>query len=289
MGRRTLTHTRVFDAQHQGRTLTRPWVKNPSVVTASGIWLDLTMFGRYPAANYFTDGTPLARQALTRSVFGGLDHGDAKGEEFRKFLDRVTVLSVGATAVPMALMVMDYLAYYPLIPMEDTQTLDSTVALPRYASGAGVSLMLVEQFPYVGGGTVQATYTNSDGVAGRTTPVVTINTQTALGTVAHSAPATAGASGLFMPLAHGDGGVRSVESITFPVADAGNLAAVLVRPLMLLCNYEVGCPSEWDALRDLGTYEQIHDDAYLSLACLPVGSLNGLIIEGSIQTSWQEV
>lgn len=285
----TLTHARVFGASDGGRTLTRPWVKNPSVVTAAGIWLDLSFFGRYPAANYFTDGTPLAAQALTRSVFGGLDHGEAKGSAYRKFLDGLTVLSVGAAAVPMTFMVMDYVLYYPLVPMEDTQEMDNTVTLPRHVTGKGVQIMLVEQFPYVGGGTVQVTYTNSDGVAGRQTALARINTQTALGTVAHSAPTTAGASGLFMPLAHGDGGVRAIESITFPVADAGNLAAILVKPLMRFGNYEVGCPSEWDGLRDLGMLEQIEDDAYLSLACLPVGSLNGLIIDGNIRTSWQEV
>lgn len=283
-----LTHADLFAASDEGRTLSRPWVKNPSVVTASGIWIDLTMFGRYPAANYFTDGTPLAARALTRSGDGGMDHGEAKGATFRKYLDGVTVLSVSATAVPMVLMVMDYLMYYPLIPMEDTQEMDNTVTLPRYETGEGVQLMLVEQFPYVGGGTVQVTYQNSQGVSGRQTAVTTINTQTALGTIAHSAPATAGASGLFMPLAHGDGGVRAVESITFPVADAGNLAAVLVKPLMMIGNYEVGCPSEWEAWLNLGINEVIEDDAFISMACLPVGSLSGVILDGQLRTSWQE-
>ena len=283
-----LTHAKLFASSDEGRSHSRPWIKNPSVVTASGIWMDLTMFGRYPAANYFTDGTPLAAQALRRSTFGGLDHGEDKGSDFRKFLQGVTVLSTTAAAA-MPLKVMDYLLYYPLIPMEDTQEMDNTVTLPRYEDGKGVQIMLVEQFPYIGGGTVQITYTNSDGVAGRQTAITTINTQTALGTIAHSGPATAGLSGLFMPLQRGDGGVRSIESITSPVADSGNLAAVLVKPLMPVGNYEATNPSEWDGLRDLGMLEQIQDDAYLSLVCQPVGSLNGAIIEGQIRTLWVEV
>lgn len=283
-----LTHAKLFSAPDEGRVLTRPWIKNPSVVTASGIWMDLTMFGRYPAANYFTDGTPLAAKALRRSTDGGMDHGEDKGSDYSKFLASLTVLSASATAVPMPIMVMDYLMYYPLVPMEDTQEMDNTITLPRYESGEGVQLMLVEQFPYIGGGKVQVTYTNSDGVAGRQTAITTINTQTALGTVAHSGSATGGVSGLFMPLARGDGGIRAVESITFPVADSGNLAAVLVKPLGLFGNYEVGCPSEWDQLRDLGILERIYDDAYLSAACLPLGSLNGTIVEGSLKTLWVE-
>lgn len=91
-----------------------------------------------------------------------------------------------------------------------------------------------------------------------------------------------------MPLQRGDGGVRSIESITFPVADSGNLAAVLVKPLMPLGNYETTCPSEWDALKDLGMLNRIIDDAYLSMVCQPIGSLNGAIIEGQIRTLWVE-
>jgi len=283
-----LTHAKLFSAPDEGRVLVSPWVKNPSVVTASGIWVDLTFFGRYPAANYFTDGVALAAKALRRSTDGGLDHGADKGDTYSKYLGALTVRSTSATAVPMPILLMDYLLYYPLVPMEDTQTMDNTVTLPRYADGEGVQIMLVEQFPYIGGGTVQVTYTNSAGVAGQQTKVTTINTQTALGTVAHSGPATAGLSGVFMPLASGDGGVRQIESITFPSSDSGNLAALLVRPLGLFGNYEVGCPSEWDQLRDLGVLERIYDDAYLSAVCLPVGSLNGVIIEGALKTLWVE-
>lgn len=161
-----LTHAKLFAASDEGRTTSRPWVKNPSVVTASGIWMDLTFFGRYPAANYFTDGVALAAKALRRSTDGGLDHGEDKGDTYLKFLQGVTVLSTTAAAA-MPMLVMDYLMYYPLVPMEDTQVMDNTVTLPRYEDGKGVQIMLVEQFPYIGGGTVQVTYTNSEGVAGR--------------------------------------------------------------------------------------------------------------------------
>lgn len=283
-----LTHADLFSAADEGRTLSRPWVKNPSVVTAAGIAVDLTFFGRYPAANYLTDGTPLAARALRRSTDGGLDHGEDKGAGYRKYLSGVTVLTTTAGAIPLPIKVMDYLMYYPLISMEDVQEMDNTVTLPRSTDGRGVQIMLVEQFPYVGGVTCRVTYTNSDGVAGRLSSIMTINAQTALGTVATSAPATAGCHGLFVPLQQGDGGVRSVESIEFFTADAGNLAAVLVKPLAPLANYETTNPSEWEFWRDLGMLEQIDEDAYLSMVCLPSGSLTGAIIEGQLRTLWVE-
>lgn len=283
-----LTHAKVFSAADEGRTLSRPWIKNPSVVTAAGIAVDLTFFGRYPAANYLTDGAPLAARALRRSTDGGLDHGEDKGPSYRKYLSGATILTVTAGAVPLPVKIMDYLLYYPLIPMEDVQTMDNTIALPRYTDGRGVQIMLVEQFPYVGGGTCRVTYTNSDGVAGRLSPIMKINTQTALGTVATSAPTTAGCPGLFVPLQQGDAGVRSIESIEFFTADAGNLVAVLVKPLAPFANYETTNPSEWDFLRHLGMLEVIEDDAYLSMVCLPNGSLTGAIIDGQIRTLWVE-
>lgn len=282
-----LTHARLFSAADEGRTLSAPWIKSPSVVTAAGIYVDLTVFGRYPAANYFTDGTPNTARVLRRSVDGGMDHGPDKGSAYRKFLSGVTVMTTTAGAVPMLLRVMDYLLYYPLIPMEDVQTMTNSETLTRYSDGRGVQIMLVQQFPYVGGGTCRVTYTNSDGVAGRQSPIMTINTQTVLGTVATSAPASSGCPGLFVPLAHGDAGVRQIDSIEFFSADAGNLAAVLVKPLAPLANYEITNPSEWDFWRHLGWLEPIEDDAYLSMVCLPSGSITGATIEGQLRTFWE--
>lgn len=288
-----LTHQRLFTADDEGRTLVRPFVKNPTVVTTSGIAADLTFFGRYPAAEYMTDGAPNEATILRRSVNGGLDHGDDKGAGYRKYLAGLTIMTTTGGAVPLSFMVMDYLMYYPLIPMEDVQEMTNPVTLTRHTDGRGVQIMLVEQFPYIGGITCRVTYTNSAGVGGRLSAIMTINTQTTLGTIATSAPATAGTCGIFVPLQEGDAGVRSVESIEFFTADAGNLAIVLVYPLCPFGNYEITNPSEWDTWRDLGILEAIEDennrDAYLSLVCRPNGSLSGAILDGSLKTIWIEV
>lgn len=279
-----LTHADLLRAADEGRVLSRPWIKNPAVATAAGIWIDLSFFGRYPAAEYFTSGAANARQALRRSTHGGLDHGDAQGSDIKKWLTGMTSLTVTAGAVPLQFYVMDYLAYYPLIAMEDVQVMDNTVALPRGTQGG--QIMLVEQFPYIGGGTLRVTYTNQDGVTGRQSPIMTLNTQTVLGTVATSAPATAGCAGPFVPLAQGDRSALAVESVEFFTADAGNLAALIVNPLAPFAHYDTTCPAEWAFWRDLGILAQIEDDAYLSLCCLPAGSITGAIIDGQIQTLW---
>jgi hypothetical protein len=82
-------------------------------------------------------------------------------------------------------------------------------------------------------------------------------------------------------------GVRQIDNIEFFTADAGNLAAVLVKPLAPLANYNTTNPSEWDFWRHLGWLEQIEDDAYLSMVCLPSASITGAIIEGQLRTMWE--
>lgn len=283
-----ITHRDIFAARLEGRELIRPWCKTVSTTTTAGVWTDLTCFGKYPAANYFTDGSVNTARALYRSVDGGIDHGDDKGDDYLKFITGCAALSVTAGANPLTYMLMDYLLYYPLISMEDVQELNNTVTLPRYTNGHGVQMMLVEQFPYVGGGTIQVGYTNSDGTAGRTTPVTRINTVTQLGTLATSAPTTSACAGPFVPLADGDKGVRSVESVTFLTPDTGNIAIVLAKPLCPAAQYENATPAIWDFWLNTGFLSRVYDDAYLSMICRPAGSLSGAILDGYLITTWYE-
>jgi len=288
-----LTHADIFCASDEGRTLSRPFIDNPTTVTVAGIYTDMTFFGRYPAANYLTEGAQNTATPLRRSTDGGLDHGEDKGAGYRKYLTGVTLMTTTGGAVPLVARIMDYLMYYPLVPMEDIQEMDNTTPLPRYTNGRGVQIMLVEQFPYIGGVTCRLTYTNQDGVVGRLSAIVKINTQTTLGTIATCATATAGCTGLFVPLQAGDGGVRSVESIEFFSPDAGNIAIVLVKPLATACIYETTSPSEWDFLQDIGTLEAIEDennrDAFLSMVCHSAGSISGAILDNQIRTTWVEI
>ena len=202
-------------------------------------------------------------------------------------------MTTTAGAIPLVARIMDYVMYYPLVAMEDIQEMDNTITLPRYTSGEGVQIMLVEQFPYIGGVTCRLTYTNSDGVAGRLSGIVTINTQATLGTIATTAPATVGCTGLFVPLQDMDGGVRSVESIEFFSPDAGNLAIILVKPLVTFGVYETTNPSEWDFMDVNGVLETIEDennrDAFLSMVCKSSGSMSGAILDSQLRTTWVQI
>jgi hypothetical protein len=100
-----------------------------------------------------------------------------------------------------------------------------TAALTRYTGGVGVMIAL-EIYTAIGatGTTVSASYTNSAGTSGRTTPLTTI-----------------GGSGfseanrfLILPYASGDVGVKSVESVTLTATTGtvGNFGVTLFMPLV---------------------------------------------------------
>jgi hypothetical protein len=148
-------------------------------------------------------------------------------------------------------------------------------------------MMLVEQNSYVGGATVQVTYTNQDGVAGRVTPIVTLNSVTVAGNIATSHPTQVGASGIYLPLQSGDSGVAYPTQIEVFNGDVGVLCIALVKPLATVALYEIGTPSDWDMWDTLGYLPEIRDDAYLNLILKPAGSASGATLWGNIQTVWK--
>jgi hypothetical protein len=202
-------------------------------------------------------------------------------------LYRFTAISLTTTAVPLPVILCDYLLYYPFVDMSvtDAQPMIVGETLSRYTDGAGVQIMAVEVASQVGGVSFFVTYTNSAGVAGRVTQTVTCNTQISIGTIITTAQATAGCIGPFLPLQSGDSGVRSIESITFLSGDVGLITLVLVKPLLTLGIYDITGPAEKETITQTpGSLPQIMDDAYLNLIAFPVGTLASAPILGTIET-----
>lgn len=279
----------VQEAYEAGQWRLRSFSKLPSQTTASGIWFDLSMSPGNPAAQYYF-AAPLAAAALARSTDGGIDHGPNLDSGYKKYLHKVLTQIVTATAAPLSFVLMDYLMYYPGIAMDiGSQALTTGISLPRQTTGSegrGVQIMAIEQNPYVGGAQFFVTYTNQDGVAGRVSGTVTCNTQVSAGTVATSAPATAGCAGPFLPLQAGDSGVRSIEAIEFLTADVGLICLVLVNPLARFNHYEITAPSEWDFLIHKKFLPVIENDAYLNAIVKPIATLAAAPITGDITIMW---
>lgn len=275
----------IIAAYDAGQSLYRTWRKVPTQTTGSGIWFDLSLSPGNPVPQYYA-AAPLTAIALARSTDGGLDHGP-NVSPLTKHLHKFMAMTQTATAVPLPIILCDYLMYYPFVAMDaGDQTMTNVVTIPRYTTGAGVEIMAVEVAAQVGGAQFFVTYTNSDGVAGRVTATVTCNTQTVNGTIITSAPTTAGAAGPFLPLQRGDSGVRSIQSVTFLSGDVGLISLVLVKPLASHSIYGITAPVEADFLIDRSILPIIKDDAYLNMIVHPSGTLAAAPLNGEIQTFW---
>jgi len=279
----------VVDAELEGRTNTFNFRKNPSQTTTQGLWFDLALSPGNPIPKYWF-GTPLAATPISQSADGGFFHGSSVSP-YKKYLRQTTLTATAVTALPMTVMLMDYLMYYPLVDegTTDEQLMDNSQTLPRYTDGEGVQVMAISVAPRTGGQSFYITYTNQDGVAGRISKNMQQNTSTALGVVVTSTTTTASGTsmmGLFITLQDGDTGVRSIESVTMLGTDIGLFSLVLVKPLASSVILEITAPVLSDYLLQFSTLPEIKDDAFLNFVCLPNGSLAATGLLADLKVVW---
>jgi len=277
----------LIDCELEGRVRNYVWRKTPSQASTAGIWFDTSMSPGNPPAQYFIGGI-LTATVLARSTDGGLYHG-ANVSPSTKYLRSITAMTGTATALPMPIILNDYLMCYPFVDMSvtDQQDMVNTNSLTRYTDGKGVQVMAILTNAGIGGQSFSFTYTNSDGVAGRISQTVRMNAATAIGSVITSSVSTAVQSGNpFIGLQDGDTGVRSIESVTMLGADVGLFALVLVKPLLRMSVNETTAPYEKDALLIGGEIPRIYDDAFLGLLTLPRGTLAATALVGDLKVVW---
>lgn len=276
----------VVNAELNGNVRNYIWRKTPSQTTITGLWFDLSMSPGMPPPQYYIGAITTATQ-LKQSTDGGLYHGPNVSPS-EKYLRKMTTMANAATALPMNTILCDYLLFYPFIDegTTDAQPMTNVATLPRYTDGKGVQVMAIQTNAGTGGQQFFFTYTNSDGVAERTSKTVTMNTSTVVGNVLGSNTAVQGASNPFIGLQNGDKGVRSIESVTMLGVDTGLFSLVLVKPLAQHCFREITVPYEKDYLVPTTDLVRIYDDAFLGMVCLPLGSLAATVLRGDIKVIW---
>lgn len=276
----------VIDAELNGKVRNFTWRKTPSQANTAGLWYDLGYSPGNPSPNYYI-GSPLTATQLKQSTDGGLYHGPNVSPS-EKYLRKITTYANASTALPMNAILCDYLLFYPFIDESNTdpQTMNNSVTLPRYTDGKGVQVTAIMTNAGTGGQQFYFTYTNQDGVAGRTSQTVTMNTATAVGTVICSNTATANAGNPFIGLQSGDTGVRSIDSVVMLGVDTGLFTLVLVKPFVQTCFREITVPYEKDLLMPTTTLDKIYDDAFLGFLALPQGLLNATVLRGDLKVIW---
>ena len=280
------TVSRFASAYNEGRRWMTSWRKSPSQISTAGIWFDLSMSPGNPVPQYYASAPYVAVQML-RSDQGGIPVAQSVTPSVQ-VLRNTMQMTATSTALPMPMILCDYLLYYPFIDegTTDQQDLTNTATLPRYTDGKGVQVMAVSVAGRTGGQSFFITYTNQDGTAGRISQTVIMTTAAANGNIITSATATAGAAGPFIPLQAGDSGVRSIQSVTMLGTDVGLFTLVLVKPLSQVQIRGIDAPVENDHFITKASAPIIYDNAYLNFICLPQGSLAATTLLGIIETAW---
>lgn len=262
------------------------WRKAPNQTTSSGAWFDLSLTPGFPNPQYYA-ASPLVAVSLSRSGQGGLDHGNPVAPKV-KVLRKCLAMTQTAAAVPLNMILCDYLMFYPFIDesITDPQILTTNIDLPRYPTGEGVGIMAIAVAAQLGNQTFSVNYTNSQGVPNRTSQTVKMWTQGVTGTVVTTANNVLQCNGPFIPLQDGDTGVRSIESVTMDGSDIGLFSLVLVKQLARLSIRGIDAPVEVDYLKDFSNAPIIEDDAYLNFICLTPGNISGAQINGFMEVSW---
>ena len=236
----------------------------------AGRWYDMSALGGTPIANAWA-GTSLTWTTCTETTGNGtqifgIPHGGNVSTDTKHLLNAAAITAV-ATGVPAQLMLVDMQGYYPGINMNvaTSQTLLGTPTL-RYTNGVGIRAALV--VVTTTGATahnISMTYTNSAGTGSRTLPVTVAGTASAITPHITHAGTAANNYGPFLPLASGDVGIQSVQSIQLSAASgAGTAALVLYKPLMTIPLTTATVASERDFVNQIPSLPQIKDGACLT-------------------------
>jgi hypothetical protein len=252
------------------------YVHKPAVPAqgTAGYFVDLNQSAGIPKYNPFSGSALTATQLIGAGNLGVYPGNFIPGRS-KHLLSCQFIQLTAANGPPDYVYLLDYLLFYALVDTDDPgeQTMDNPVSIPRYNDGR---IVLIIQSPLSATAPMTINYTNQDGVSGRTA-TASIIPGTAIGVVA-SAVGTAGAPSNatpFFPLADGDSGVRSIESVTMASSGGGFVCAAIVKPLATIPILETSVPIE-KHLPIFGQYPpEIKEDACLNFIIQRSGTATG--------------
>lgn len=256
----------IAAAYENGRWHHQRVYRNTSQYANVGWWCDLSMSGGTPKYNAYI-GNQLESTALVGSGNNGIYTGPTPAAGMTKHIAKVEIGTMSTTVPVQYAELRDLLMFYPLIDGDSTdlQEFVQTDVLPRYSTGEGVRAALV----VTGGSGYNAaqatiTYTNSSGVSGKTTSFYAHFGSTT--NVGGQQNGVAGSMAPFIPLAAGDTGIRSVESIQLGGGTGLFFAMLLYKPLCNISMLESTTRAEIDFVNQRLSLPRVYDGAYLAFA-----------------------
>lgn len=241
-----------------------------TVAYTAGRWYDMSPLNGTPTENAWS-GTSLAWTACDESTGNGtqifgIRHGGDVSSDTKHVLNAAAMTSF-STGTPSQLMLVDMQGYYPGINMNSnsSQALTGSPTL-RYTNGEGVrAYLVINTTSGATAHTLSMTYTNQAGTGSRTLPVTVSCTASAITPHITHTGLAANNYGPFLPLASGDYGIQSVQSVQLSAASgAGTASLVLARPILTIPLTTASVVSERDFVNQLPSLPQIKDDACLT-------------------------
>jgi len=272
-----------------------------SAATTTNAWVDYTYFAGSPPANFYAS-SPLVAAVLDsdKGIYTG---GNVSPST--KHLKNLMLMSAASSATSTTngrqqVAVCDYLLYYPFIDTDaigEEQVMDNTVTMPRYTSQGG-QVVAVAQSAASAIGQFTFSYTNQDGVSGRTSQ----NNYTFIVAGGGQVVGASGAGASYNPFCYlqtGDTAVRSIESVTMSAAGGGLMCLVIVKPLIKTVvsqecrrtttgNLEsYGACTEISSVIHQAGAPKIIDGAVIGLLASGYsGSLASSILAGALEVVW---
>ena len=271
-----------------------------SAVTVANDFVDYTYFAGNPPANFYASAH--LEEAYVETVRG--IHVPTMTGASRQFVKSITAMSAAAGATNISNQnqrhcLCDYLLYYPFIDTDavgEQQDMVQTVSIPRYARGG--QIMCVSQSAASTVGSFTVSYTNQDGVSGRTSQLTYTKAVGGGGILVSSTTNAVSGSQPFVQLQAGDTDVRSIDSVTMVTAGGGLMALVIVKPLLHFTTTQECRRTTTGNLESYGaaTYfesvlmrrpVEILNGAVLGVVGLGnAGHLGSSVLVGTLQTIW---
>ncbi len=269
-----------------------------STATTTSAWIDYSYFPGAPSANFYAS-SPLEAAVVEQAR--GIPVPSVSPAT--QWLRDLKLMSAAASATSTTngrqqLILADLLLYYPFIDTDavgEQQDLVNAVEIPRYTSG---KVIAVGQSAASTTGQFTFSYTNQDGVAGRTSLNHFTFAIAGGGQVVAASSQIATSYLPFLNLQAGDSGVQSIESVTFTAGGGGLMALVIVHPLLTAYVTQESRRTTSGNLESYGACvqfasiinnrpQQIKDGAVLDIfAAGHGGTLASSILAGVLETTW---
>lgn len=223
------------------------------LVTTAGNLFSLWAAGGYPTSGTF--GTSLTGRAVDNTFTASMAFTNAAAGTNKHMLSA----GVGSTVSLGSVLFYDRIYEYPFTGTATSGTFSVPTLVTRDMAGASAGaaqMMFHENFSNTATAavTVTPTYTNSAGTGSRTNAYTSIATSAVGGTVANPV------GRIFLPLAAGDKGVRSIQSYTLSASLlAANQNFVIGRPLTLLPMLASNSYVQRDLVLQLANMPRLYD------------------------------